>query len=101
MQIRFPNGGGEAELGSIEEAFWLRLFNGSLENAVPEFLLTSVAVEWKNCSRMYMGNREDSPWRTTDYNALFRDYVKAVFSAADPGELDREVKRRFFKPGVF
>ena len=101
LQIRFPNGGGEVELGSIEEAFWLRLFNGSLENAVPEFLLTSVAVEWKNCSRMYMGNREDSPWRTTDYNALFRDYVKAVFSAADPGELDREVKRRFFKPGVF
>jgi hypothetical protein len=101
LRIEFPNGGGEAELGSMEETLCLYLVHSSLGNAVAEFLVVSLAVEWKNAaSRIYLGEGPNSPWRTSNYNVLFGDYSKAVFSSA-PDNLENEVKRQLFKSGVF
>ena len=101
LAIRFPNDGGAAEIGSLEEALCLYLVHSSLANAVPEFLVISLASEWKNgASRIYLGAGANSRWRTLNYNVLFTDYAKAVFST-EPGDLEREVKRQLFKPGVF
>ena len=101
LRIWLPNEGGKAELGSIEEAFWLQLMHDSLQNTRPEFIVPGLAVEWKNgCSRIYLGGGKNSPWRSTNYNELFAYYAKTTF-AAEPGDLENEVKRRMFKPGVF
>jgi len=101
LRIGFPNDGGEAELGSMEEAFCLYLVHSSLVNAVPEFLVMSLAGEWKNgASRIYLGGGANSPWRTLNYSLLFADYARVVFSTGS-GDLERRVKRELFKAGVF
>jgi hypothetical protein len=101
LLIQFPNNGGRAELGSLEEAFSLYLVHGSLANAAAEFLIPVLAGEWKKrASKIYLSGGENSLWRTSNHNHLFTDYARAVFST-EGAELEREVKRQLFKPGIF
>ena len=102
LAIRFPNDGGAAEIGSLEEALCRYLVHSSLANAGAEFLIISLAGEWRSAASrgIYLEPGADSVWRTLNYNVLFAEYAKAVF-ATEPRDLEREVKRQLFKPGVF
>jgi hypothetical protein len=93
--------GGWEEFASVEEAFYGYSLRNCWRDLGAELLVTGLGIEWKtHHSKMYLEG-DNISWRTRDSVELFCGYAQIVFASAPGTDLETQIKKQLFKPGLY
>jgi hypothetical protein len=95
-----------ADLCSVEEGYYQYLLSekgGVLDNASARTVITSMGITWKDVSRIYISDKDSTPWRNHNNPALMLLQFADVWFRRDEIlaaglDFEEEIKKAMFRP---